>query len=67
MIQRNGQYSVPTSRWLGQKHSSAPEIRCWTLCAVHTWSTSARDLGLSRTEVHATLTQAIEGLLEEQK
>jgi AcrR family transcriptional regulator len=35
------------------------------LCDVHVWQVLARDLGLGRAEVHATLTLAIRRLLEE--
>lgn len=35
------------------------------LCDVHTWWVLSRDLGLARTEVRATLIQAIRSLLEE--
>ena len=52
--------------WLERLRGKA-RLRCRAaliaLCDVHTWWTLSHDLALSRREVHATLTSAIEGTL----
>jgi AcrR family transcriptional regulator len=37
------------------------------LCDVHTWQLLSHDLGFARSEVHATLTSAIEAVVEERR
>jgi AcrR family transcriptional regulator len=52
--------------WLGRLEEPVRTRRraaLIALCDVHTWWLLAHDLGLERSEVHATLTDAIEGLL----
>lgn len=52
---------------LGGRHRARTRAALIALCDVHTWWLLSHDLGLGRGEVRATLTDAIEALLEEKK
>lgn len=53
----------PWLEGLGEPGRERRRATLIALCDVHTWQLLSRDLGLPRTEVHATLTAAIEAVV----